>query len=748
MKKTTYIFLLFLLLAGCSFDKLTTQNKIVDPNSYKTNVVFDKEKSDYALQTLKKSIQTSSKDKMLLVKEETDNIGFTHFKYQQYYDEIKVQGGEYIIHKKGEYISSISGNFYDNLNINTIPTISEEQAFDYAIREIPASQYAWEAKNEKRPKGEIIIAPLKGNFEKDNFRLCWKFDVSTSKPKITSFSVFIDANNGQVVNKISLINNEDATGVAYTLYNSNPVNITTDYYWDWIGYEYRLQETARPIRTYDSGFLFEIALASDYEDDDNYWNYSGDDNTLAACQVHWGIEKIYDFYYSEFNRNSYDNLGSLIKSYVDYDYSVLPFNDNINASWLGDEQVMVYGSGGYDNQGQFVDYVVGLDIVGHEFTHAVTQFTAGLIYQNESGALNESFSDIIGTCIEFNTYSDANWLIAEDIYGFSDYFRSMQNPNLKNHPDTYNGTYWYAGANDNGGVHTNSGVQNYWFYLLSEGGNGNNDLGNNYNVSGVGIEKAAQIAYRALAYYLTSNSNYYSSYAATMHAAIDLYGEGSNEYLATKNAWYAVGIGEPQECTATNTLTAQSGNFADNSGTGNYQNFTYCKWLIQPPGATSITLNFTAFNTELNYDFVKVYKGATVNSPLLGSFSGSSIPNTITANTDKLLVVFSSDELEVAQGWSATYFTNLSTGVSVAEQENSIKIFPNPFSQNLIVQSEKYNLEKLTLFDIVGKKVFEKSSENSHQIELNLVFIPKGVYLIQLTDKLGNIVKQQKITKQ
>lgn len=742
MKKITYIFLLFLLLSGCSFDKLTTQNKIVDPNSYKTNVVFDKEKSDYALQTLKKSIQTSSKDKMLLVKEETDNIGFTHFKYQQYYDEIKVQGGEYIIHKKGEDISSISGNFYDNLNINTIPTISEEQAFDYAIREIPASQYAWEAKNEKRPKGEIIIAPLKGNFEKDNFRLCWKFDVSTSKPKISSFSVFIDANNGQVVNKISLINNEDATGVAYTLYNSNPVNITTDYYWDWIGYEYRLQETARPIRTYDSGFLLEIALASDYEDDDNYWNYSGDDNTLAGCHVHWSMEQVYDYYQTNFNRNSYDNNFGYIESYVDYDFSQTNTYLNQNASWNG--TYFAFGDGGPN-----ADYVAGLDIVAHEFTHAVTQFTAGLIYQNESGALNESFSDIIGASIEYYVYgTGANWLHGEDAFNFTDCDRSLQNPNLKNQPDTYNGTYWYTDANDNGGVHTNSGVQNYWFYLLSEGGNGNNDLGNNYNVSGVGIEKAAQIAYRALAYYLTSNSNYYSSYAATMHAAIDLYGEGSNEYLATKNAWYAVGIGEPQECTATNTLTAQSGNFADNSGTGNYQNFTYCKWLIQPPGATSITLNFTAFNTELNYDFVKVYKGATVNSPLLGSFSGSSIPNTITANTDKLLVVFSSDELEVAQGWSATYFTNLSTGVSVAEQENSIKIFPNPFSQNLIVQSEKYNLEKLTLFDIVGKKIFEKSTENSHQIELNLAFIPKGLYLIQLTDKLGNIVKQQKIIKQ
>ena len=111
------------------------------------------------------------------------------------------------------------------------------------------------------------------------------------------------------------------------------------------------------------------------------------------------------------------------------------------------------------------------DIMGHEFTHGVTQSEAGLIYNNESGALNESFSDIFGEMVESWAEGICDYLVGADRGAI----RSFINPNTYGQPDTYLGTDWYTGTADNGGVHTNSGVQNHWFYLVSEGGSGTND---------------------------------------------------------------------------------------------------------------------------------------------------------------------------------------------------------------------------------------------------------------------------------
>ena len=146
--------------------------------------------------------------------------------------------------------------------------------------------------------------------------------------------------------------------------------------------------------------------------------------------------------------------------------------------------------------------------------------------------MNESFSDIFGTAIEFFIEGSlsADWLIGEDITLYSPFvIRSMQNPNLAWCPDTYGGLYWDFQSEE---VHTNSGVQNFWFYLLSVGGSGVNDNGDPYSVTGIGIDDAAKIAYRNLTVYLTPTSNYHNSRAGSINAAADLFGVGSQQYLS------------------------------------------------------------------------------------------------------------------------------------------------------------------------------------------------------------------------
>ena len=110
-------------------------------------------------------------------------------------------------------------------------------------------------------------------------------------------------------------------------------------------------------------------------------------------------------------------------------------------------------------------------------------------------------------------------------------------------PDTYEGNDWVTGPADNGGVHSNSGVQNFWYYLLVNGGTGTNDINNAYSVQGLGLDTAAQIAYRNLSTYLTPTSNYEDARFFGIQSAIDLFGACSYEVEQTTRAWYAVGVG-------------------------------------------------------------------------------------------------------------------------------------------------------------------------------------------------------------
>jgi Zn-dependent metalloprotease len=381
-----------------------------------------------------------------------------------------------------------------------------------------------------------------------------------------------------------------------------------------------------------------------------------------AVDVHWGMEKTYDFYLNVFSRNSYDGTGSIIKQYVNPPTLQLQYGYSPNgaSAYPPPYNIMQYGLG----DGSFMKPVVGLDVEGHEFTHLVinNNGNGGLVYQGESGALNESFADIFGTCVEFYSNVNPDWNIGEDIMVSAPYLRSMSNPNSAQHPDTYNGQYWANPnnlQNDQGGVHTNSGVQNFWFYLLCQGGSGTNDLGNSYSVTGIGITQARQIAYRNLIYYLAPNATFMDAYYGSLQAAEDLYGNPSPQYTAVRQAWYAVGIGnDPNNfCSGTTILTATNGTITDGSGSANYNNNANCKWVIAPAGATQIQLTFTAFDTEANYDTVFVYNGPDDTFPLLVTWWGNTLPPVIntTAGIGAMCIKFKSDNTVTAGGWSANY---------------------------------------------------------------------------------------------
>src|SRR5262249_28936765 len=152
----------------------------------------------------------------------------------------------------------------------------------------------------------------------------------------------------------------------------------------------------------------------------------------------------------------------------------------------------------------------------------VTQASSGLNYSYESGAINESISDIMGKSVQFwSKPTDIDWRLSNDMNWI---IRDMSNPNAEGQPDTYLGTNWYVGSGDNGGVHTNSGVGNFMFYLLVTGGSGTTDNSDAYSVTGIGLTEADAIIYRTNTVYLTPTSQYADWRTACINAATDLYG--------------------------------------------------------------------------------------------------------------------------------------------------------------------------------------------------------------------------------
>jgi thermolysin len=204
------------------------------------------------------------------------------------------------------------------------------------------------------------------------------------------------------------------------------------------------------------------------------------------------------------------------------------------------------------DSGQNVAQLAGaLDIAAHELTHAVTSSSSNLIYLNESGALNEAFSDIMGTSVEFfyqtpgTGRGQADYLIGEDVFralrpGSVNGIRSMENPGMFGDPDHYSRRF--TGTGDNGGVHINSGIPNHVFYLAIESGT-NRTSG--LFVTGVGAanrEQIEKVFYRAFVFLLPANATFSTARAATIQAARDLYPTNAAVLNAVTQAWTAVGV--------------------------------------------------------------------------------------------------------------------------------------------------------------------------------------------------------------
>jgi Zn-dependent metalloprotease len=467
------------------------------------------------------------------VESNTDNLGMQHRLLQQNYKGIALEGMGYRVHEKNGFVTSANGKAIRNINLDTQTTLSEESAFHLAVKYLQTKDTIFK-------QGEKLIVSKDFTFTPESFSIAFQFDMDVSL--IERWRISIDARSGQLINKVSLVNScfkeKEITpplpygmGTGLTNYYGNKTIRVEKY----SGGSSRLvgqTEHGGTIGTYDFQNVNVISLLLFWEFHKVYDFYSSN-NTYndpyhkPAVSVQWAAEQAYEYYFKKHNRNSFDNLGGAIKSYVHIG------NFLNNALWNG--RIMAFGEGSNNNP------LVELDVVGHELTHGVTQYEANLQYYNEFGALNESFSDIFGKAVEFDTFGDtATWQLAKHYRDGG--LRDFSSPNLKKQPDTYFGDMWYKGYEDSGGVHTNSGVQNFWFYLLCKGGSGVNDRQVSYSVNAIGMDAATKIAYRNLTEYLSPFSDYLDGRIGSLLATTDLYGKNSPAYQEVEKAWDAVGV--------------------------------------------------------------------------------------------------------------------------------------------------------------------------------------------------------------
>lgn len=503
------------------------------------------------LSEVKSALKIQDTDQELeMINMESDELGMTHIQLQQKFKNIPVYGGEIWLHTKGDKIDVLNGRNFPTPKLGSVsPSISEEQAIEFAMADVGKKSIVQRTGvtgkllSMQKNTSELIIYHKDGNFEEE--RLAYNL---TIKPNVLErWTYFIDANTGEVLKRF---NNTCSLDGPFTATAKDLNNISRSFGVQQVDGIYYMIDAQRPMYNKSSsklpddpiGAIWTIDAKNSKSSNMSYaHNTSSNGSTWSttAVSAHYNAGLCYEYYRTKFGRNSLDNKGGSIISVINIADDDGRGMDN--AYWNG--EFMGYGNG----RDAFKPLAGALDVGGHEMTHGVVEATAKLEYQNQSGALNESFADIFGAMIDRD-----DWTMGEDIIKAGAFpsgaLRSLSNPNQggKNDPGYQPKTMsQYANLpntedGDNGGVHVNSGIPNYAFFLFASNAN-------------VGKDKAEQVYYRALTKYLTRTSKFVDARLAVVRAAADINGDTSPVVAAARAAFDAVGIADPSGTTNNNT---------------------------------------------------------------------------------------------------------------------------------------------------------------------------------------------------
>jgi len=475
--------------------------------------------------------------------------GRTHERFDQYYNGVRVYGGDVARQLDNGLTVSVFGTVYSGIDIDVTPSLSPDD-----VKEIVEERSGVTLGAEKIP--ELVVLPD----DSGGYRLTFRAKAFTEEE---GWEYFVDAKSGAIVREQIAV--ERQSGVSAlgrglgVLGDDKKVSVTSQ------SAVFLASDMLRPpaIRTFDMKGNLQHVLdvlngGATLTLSDVATSTSTTWSDPVVVDAHADAGFVYDFYFKRFGRHGLDdnNIALLMLVHPVRRQDVFTASNSeinlfyLNAFYAGDG-VMVFGEGLPPPLvtlpgPQSWNFLAGaLDVLGHELTHGVTEFTSNLIERGESGALNEAFSDMMGTAAEFfyqpigDGLLKADYLIGEDVVTPGG-IRSLANPGMFGDPDHYSKRF--IGAADNGGVHTNSTIASHAYYLAIEGGT-NRTSG--LSVQGVGVANREQIEktfYRAFTQLMPSNATFSVARTVTIQAARDLYGAGSAVERAVTQAWTAVGV--------------------------------------------------------------------------------------------------------------------------------------------------------------------------------------------------------------
>ena len=656
----------------------------------------------------KNYFQLGENSEMIKYKEYVDEIGMKHERYIQTYKGIRVEEGHYILHYSNGELKKMNGATVSGLNIDYTTIIDENVAITNAVNKFikdfhPIKNYLIEKpagyvslSKDKNLKGSLVITSESSVKNEDKaFLICYKFNIVLAEDH-SSYTAYVNALTGDVISiRTNVRNCGIGTATGTTFYNGTQTFVTK-----WTGSigKYKLYDDCRKIYTYDGG-------GSPYKDNDNVWT---DTDDREGVSVHWGLQRTFDFFEYAYNLTGVDGFYQQVDALADW--------TNGNAQW-GSNQVRIGGEGGGFNS------YASLDIIGHEWTHGVDEYSANLVYQDESGALDESFADIFGTMVEYYVEGahSGTYLMGDDPGAI----RSLSNPSTYGHPSIYEGTNWHdynTDPSDFGGVHTNSGVQNHWFYLLAEGGS--QTVGSTtYTVTGIGIENAAYVAYKNRRDYLSSNSEFADSKNGSIFAAIDIWGECDWKVEQVIKAWNAVGVSSTNGVAYDNAVNCSAVSFLHSFGIPyNHKviNNLTSNCTYAPGKITSLTAG----------NEIRLQPGSNIEGDFIAHIYDCLDSNMRTASSP----------------YPNNYggFGNTAVDIDKVTLVSDVSIYPNPtvdgkFNVELPENTVETHVEVVNL---MGAIIYTSQVTESNRVTFDIAEQPKGIYLVRIISNGNSITKK------
>ena len=462
----------------------------------------------------------------------TDDLGQTHVRLTQALAGVPVLGQELVAHLTNGEVTLLNGRYQPLPDgLSTTPKFDLTDASERALRDVKKTSivrsFGGNLLKMKFLEGSLCIFPVIGGAK-------LAYQITVRPNLLERWEYVIDAQTGDVLDKYNHTCTLDGP-ISASARDLNGVTRSFQTYQR--GSNYYLIDASRAMFNPTTskmpsdpvGVIWTQDARNTFGDDQETYQVTSANNTnwnATAVSAHHNAGVAYEYYLKTFNRNSLNGRGGTIVSLInvaDDDGKGLD-----NAYWNG--QIMAYGNG---SKG-FKPLAGALDVAGHEMTHGVIQNTANFQYKNQSGALNESFADVFAVLIDRD-----DWTIGEDVvkpaYFPSGALRSVANPNQGGPTDDANGyqprtmAQYDNTTDDNGGVHINSGIPNYAFYLFASSGS-------------VGKDKAEKVYYRALTTYLVRTSTFLDLRLAIIKATGDLFGANGAEATAAQNAFDTVGI--------------------------------------------------------------------------------------------------------------------------------------------------------------------------------------------------------------